>query len=151
MQGHLARLGTEVGIAFAFGGKTGRTRDSHRIVQLGKTKGLEVQDRVVDEFFKAYFENEQDITSHEVLLSAAVKAGLEEGEVKEWLQSDRGGEEVDREVEEARRNWVSGVPNFTINGRYEIQGAEEPGAFLKVFEEIKKGEGGARVTGGQSC
>jgi predicted DsbA family dithiol-disulfide isomerase len=45
------------------------------------------------------------------------------------------------------------VPNFTINGRYEVQGAEEPAAFLQVFGEIKDteegvlGKPGVRVEG----
>ena len=35
---HLSTAGREVGIEFAFGGNTGNSRDSHRLVQLGKTK-----------------------------------------------------------------------------------------------------------------
>lgn len=60
---------------------------------------------------------------------------------------------MDREVADAKRKFVTGVPNFTINGRFEIQGAEEPAAFLQVFGEIKDtedggvGKGGLRVEG----
>lgn len=42
----LGELGKSEGINFKFGGKTGNTRDSHRLVQLGKTKGPQVQTRV---------------------------------------------------------------------------------------------------------
>jgi predicted DsbA family dithiol-disulfide isomerase len=45
---------------------------------------------VVEELFKAYFEDERDITSHGVLREAGVKAGLDEAEVREWLGSDKG-------------------------------------------------------------
>jgi hypothetical protein len=51
---------------------------------------------VVVELFAAYFENEKDITSHDVLVDAGVKAGLNAAEVKEWLDSGQGGPEVDR-------------------------------------------------------
>jgi predicted DsbA family dithiol-disulfide isomerase len=142
MQAHLARLGKDIGINFKFGGRTGNTRDSHRLIQLGKTKGEDVQTRVVEELFAAYFENEEDIVDKATLLKRGVMAGLEEEEVREWLESDKGGAEVDREVGEAKRRFVTGVPNFTVNGRYEVQGAEEPGAFLQVFGEIKETEGG---------
>ena len=101
-----------------------------------------MQTRVVEELFAAYFENEEDITDKATLLKRGVQAGLEEKEAREWLDSDAGGAEVDREVEEAKRKFVTGVPNFTINGRYEVQGAEEPAAFLQVFEEIKDTEDG---------
>jgi predicted DsbA family dithiol-disulfide isomerase len=150
-QAHLARLGKDIGINFKYGGKTGNTRDSHRLIQLGKTKGEDVQTRVVEELFNAYFENEEDITEKETLVKRGVQAGLEEQEVREWLESGAGGEEVDREVMEAKKKFVTGVPNFTINGRFEIQGAEEPAAFLRVFDEVKDTEGsgntGKRVEG----
>ncbi len=141
MFARLAQIGKEVGINFKFGGKTGNTRDSHRLVQLGKTKSPAVQTRVVEELFAAYFENEGDITNHQVLLDAAVKAGLDKGEAEEWLKSDKGGKEVDREVEEAQRNQITGVPNFTIQGKYEVGGAQDPGVFLRLFEKIKAEEG----------
>ena len=145
MQAHLARLGKDIGINFKYGGKTGNTRDSHRLIQLGKTKGEDVQTRVVEELFNAYFENEEDITERETLVRRGVQAGLEEKEVREWMESGAGGEEVDREVMEAKRKFVTGVPNFTINGRYEVQGAEEPAKFLEIFSDIKGTEGSGRT------
>jgi predicted DsbA family dithiol-disulfide isomerase len=133
----LSQIGKETGINFKFGGKTGNTRDSHRLIQLGKSKSPAMQTRVVEELFSAYFENEGDITSHEVLKSAGVRAGLDEQEVKEWLASDKGGKAVDEEVERAQQNQISGVPNFTIQGKYEVGGAQDPGVFLRLFEKIK--------------
>ena len=138
MQERLAQLGKSDGIDFKFGGKTGNTRDSHRLIQLGKAKSPAVQTRVVEELFAAYFENERDITSHDVLVDAGVKAGLNATEVKEWLDSGRGGPEVDKEVQEAYEQSISGVPNFTIQDQFEIGGAQEPAAFMQLFERIKK-------------
>jgi len=141
----LSQTGKDVGINFKFGGKTGNTRDSHRLIQLGKSKSPAVQTRVVEELFSAYFENEGDITSHDTLLNAAKKAGLDEKEAKEWLKSDKGGKEVDVEVEEARMNQITGVPNFTIQGKYEVGGAQDPGVFLRLFEKIKATEESAKA------
>lgn len=133
----LTSLGKEDGISFKFGGKTGNTRDSHRLIQLGKTKSSEMQTKVVEALFISYFEKEEDITSQAVLLSAGLQAGLPEAEVKEWLSSDRGGPQVDREVLDAQSRAISGVPHFTIQGRYELGGAQEPEAFLEIFERIR--------------
>lgn len=113
MQGHLARLGKQVGIDFAFGGKTGNTRDSHRLIQLAKTKGEDMQTKVVEQLFNAYFEKNEDITDREVLISRGVKAGLNDAEVRDWMASDKGGPEVDREVIQANEKFIGGVPNFT--------------------------------------
>lgn len=112
MQGRLSEIGRELGINFAYGGKTGNTRDSHRVVQLAKTKGEETQTRVMEKLFNAYFELNEDITDHAVLTKAAIGGGLEEKEVKEWLESDKGGPEVDREVAAAQRRFISGKFNF---------------------------------------
>ncbi len=137
----LKETGAAVGIKFSFRGKTGNTRNSHRLIQLGKSKSPEVQTRIVEELFEAYFEKEQDITSLEVLKSAGVNAGINETEVMDWLNSDKGGKQVDEEVMEARMERISGVPNYTVNGRYEVGGAQDPEVFLSLFEKIKTLEG----------
>jgi predicted DsbA family dithiol-disulfide isomerase len=136
----LEQIGQDVGISFKFNGKTGSTRDSHRLVQLGKSKSPAIQTRVMEELYSAYFENEGDITSHAVLLKAGVKAGLKESEVDEWLKSDKGGKAVDLEVSGAQKGKVSGVPNFTIQEKYEVGGAQDAAVFVELFEKIKAAE-----------
>ncbi|KAL8793640.1 MAG: hypothetical protein Q9195_003792 [Heterodermia aff. obscurata] len=137
----LETIGKEVGIRFSFGGKTGNTRDSHRLIQLAGTKGADVQEKVVERLFRAYFEEEKDITSREVLRDAAVESGLGQQEVSEWLEGDMGGEQVDREVKEAQMKGISGVPNFVLQGQLEIGGAQDPEAFVRAFEQVKAVEG----------
>jgi predicted DsbA family dithiol-disulfide isomerase len=141
MQERLSEIGRVEGINFKYGGRTGNTRDSHRLIQLGKTKGPQMQTRVIEELFAAYFENEQDITRQDILIEAGVKAGLDEKEAREWLEGGNGGPEVDKEVQDAVEQSISGVPNFTINDRFEIGGAQEPAAFVQIFERLKRQEG----------
>jgi len=99
-----------------------------------------VQTRVIEALFAAYFENEKDITAQSTLLDAATKAGLDEAEAKEWLESGKGGPEVDKEVQDAVAQNIHGVPNFTINDQFEIGGAQEPAAFVQLFERLKRQE-----------
>lgn len=99
-----------------------------------------MQTRVVEELFRKYFEEEGNITDRGVLVRAAVRAGLGREEVVRVLESGEGGKEVDQEAERARRRTVTGVPFFTIQNHYSIGGAEEPDAFLEVFNQIKEGE-----------
>lgn len=133
----LQDVGKEVGINFSFGGRTGNTRDSHRVIEIAARKGEDVQTRVVEELFAAYFEKEQDITSHEVLKAAAVGAGIEDTEADRWLKSDDGGDAVDKAVMEAQMQGISGVPNFTLQGKYKIKGAQDADAFVRAFEQVK--------------
>ena len=100
-----------------------------------------MQTKVVEKLFRAYFEEEKDITSREVLREAAVEAGLGPQEVIEWLESDMGGEQVDKEVKEAQMKGISGVPNFVLQGQLEIGGAQDPETFVKAFEQVKAVEG----------
>lgn len=136
----LREQGQVTGIEFNFGGKTGNTRDSHRLIQLAKTKSPAVETRVVEELFRSYFEQAGDITSHDNLRNAAVKAGLDEKEVVDWLKSDKGGEAVDEEVRRAKLEQITGVPNFTLQGKYEVGGAQDPEVFVRLFEKIKATE-----------
>lgn len=74
----------------------------------------------------------------------------------EWLNSDKGGPEVDKEVEVAKKNAVSGVPNFTVQGKYEVGGAQDPSVFIELFEKIKKADRESATiqvnsTAGNSC
>ncbi|KAF2008507.1 thioredoxin-like protein [Aaosphaeria arxii CBS 175.79] len=146
----LAQLGKLEGIDFKFGGRTGNTRDSHRLIQLGKTKGPERQTRVIEELFAAYFENEKDITNEDVLVQAGVKAGLDEAEARAWLKEGKGGPQVDKEVQDAYEQNISGVPNFTLNDRFEIGGAQEPAAFVQLFERIKNQDKGSAPAAGSA-
>lgn len=141
VQARLIDIGKDLGINFKLGGLTANTRNSHRIIQLARTRSLETQGRVVDALFRAYFENQQDINRRDVLKAAAVKGGLDAAEVDDVLSSDKFGKQVDDEVAEAKRNLITGVPNFTLNEKYEIPGAQDSAGFLRVFEKIKELEG----------
>jgi predicted DsbA family dithiol-disulfide isomerase len=155
-------IGASLGIDFKNGGKTGSTRLSHRLIHLAGTPSktttssqnaattptrsqhLALQNRVVTELFKGYFEEEADITDISVLVDVGVKAGMDtiglsEVEIRRYLESEEGGKEVDRQAMEARLAGVSGVPNFVINGVYEVGGAQDVDVFLDVFEKIGSG------------
>jgi predicted DsbA family dithiol-disulfide isomerase len=138
MHNRLSSIGTQNGIKFSFGGRIGNTRDSHRLIDLAKSKGLETQTKVVEQLFEGYFEKEKDITDHQVLQEAGVSAGIPETEVRRLLESDERGAEVDKELQRARHNLVTGVPNFVLQGKFEIQGAQEAEGFRRVFEKIKE-------------
>ena len=138
MSERIRSAGMAVGLKIGIGGRTGSSRDSHRLIWLAGTKAPDLQWKVADALFEAYFAGEKDITDLNVLADAAVRAGLAEREVREFLQStdDLGGKECDSEAEQARERGVTGVPHVTINETLEIQGAQESLAFLKAFERL---------------
>lgn len=137
MNGRLQQMGAAEGLPFKARGAIGHTRDAHRLLQLAKQKGPEVQNQVVAQLFQSHMEEGKDITSHAMLADAAAKAGIDKDEAKEWLAEGKGGDEVDREVQEAYAKGVHGVPNFTVNGKYVLEGAQEPETFVQTFLRAK--------------
>ncbi|KAJ5189754.1 hypothetical protein N7491_008201 [Penicillium cf. griseofulvum] len=146
----LSSVGQGEGIQFSFGGNTGSTRDSHRLLwfagqreaeETAKKEGSGVvgglQTRVAEQLFRAYFEEEKNITDLKVLVEAGVEAGLEREVVKNMLDEDVGAQEVDQEAKTAARRLVSGVPYISVQGRYHVEGADEPEVFMEIFEKVK--------------
>ncbi|KAJ5775999.1 uncharacterized protein N7511_001010 [Penicillium nucicola] len=130
----LAAAGEGDGIHFSFGGNTGSTRDSHRLLWYAGQREAEMEKKEEEEG------EEKNITDLRVLVEAAVGAGLDGDAVKKMLDEDVGGEEVDLEAKTAARRLVSGVPYISVQGKYHVEGADEPEAFLEIFEKIKREE-----------
>lgn len=138
MHVRMKAIGEAVGIDFKFGGNTGNTRDSHRLVQLAKKYGDDAESKTLDGLFAAYFEHEQDITNYDTLKKIAVESGiLAEDFQKAIVDSDEGGLEVDKLAGQARRNGVSGVPDYVIQDRYRLEGANDAASFVNAFEQIQ--------------
>lgn len=97
---------------------------------------------VMEKLFEAYFEGDADITDRAMLCNVGIGAGLDAEVVKEWLESESGGEEVDGQAKSARRMNVGGVPRYVFQGGYTVEGAEDPSAFLEAFHQIKSEEVG---------
>jgi predicted DsbA family dithiol-disulfide isomerase len=146
----ISSAGERAGIKFSFGGRTGNTLDSHRLLEYAarqddkaeandhKSTGL--QTRLAEELFADYFEREQDITSHTVLRRAAVRAGIasSEGDIERFLASNDLVDEVQKAAAAQREEGVSGIPYFVINDEFAVEGAQEPIAFLHLFERLVK-------------
>jgi predicted DsbA family dithiol-disulfide isomerase len=106
------------------------------MMYLAGLKGEDIQMKLAKELFAMHFEGDIDVSCHDDLIKAAIAAGLDEEEVRAWLESDDGGVEVDEEAQRARNSGVNSVPTFEINGT-RLEGAEDVLAFYQAFTEIK--------------
>lgn len=119
------------------------TRNSHRVGEyVLKKYGNEVQVKVVEEMLKGYFERAEDINDATVLAKCAAKAGLNEKEIEDFVK-DPSSKPTKAEIEAQCHQivdeyQVSGVPYFVINQQFALSGAQDPSAFIKIFEELKK-------------
>eukprot|EP00937_MAST-01D_sp_MAST-1D-sp2_P000386 g386.t1 len=135
-------LATDPPIHFSYDGVVANTLDSHRLIEYGHAHGR--QDAVVEALFQRYFEREANIGDTAVLLEAAEEAGLERGPVQRML-AGAGDEDADADAQRVvqtaetlrQRHRIDGVPFFIFNGQLAFSGAQEPGAILECFDQVR--------------
>ncbi|XP_014553229.1 hypothetical protein COCVIDRAFT_40715 [Bipolaris victoriae FI3] len=126
-------LGRAEGINFNNRRKIGSTYDGHRLIHLAGEKSSTMQLAVVERLFKGHFEDGQDPSSRDFLMSVAVESGIERSEAKAWLNSRAGGLEVDEKIAKATMRGVEVVPDITIAGRYRIGTGYETDRLIHVL------------------
>jgi predicted DsbA family dithiol-disulfide isomerase len=132
--------GETVGINFSFAGPTSMTLKAHRLVSKAyEMAGSAVQSTVLTLIFRAYCEDDLDISDSQVLADAAEEAGLmSKVEALNFLESDECLEKVNKQVAEARERGVSGVPFTIIDGKWAVSGSQSVPVFVKIFNKISE-------------
>ncbi len=116
---------------------TPNSLDSHRLIKFGRAAGR--QDPVVEALFRAYFLDGRDIGEMDVLIDVAEACGLDGGSTRVYLETDQDVQQTQAEDLKARRMGIDGVPFFVVNNKYAVAGAQEPEAFLPLFD-LRNGE-----------
>jgi predicted DsbA family dithiol-disulfide isomerase len=102
-----------------------------------------MQCRVADTLFHYQFELQRDISQLDIVVSAAVEAGIEEGIVKEILAGSGSVEEIEHEARTSRKRLkeqgVSGVPCFVIGGEVRFEGVGDWEEFFAAFVAAREG------------
>lgn len=141
--------GRRSGVAFAFDKitRTPNTVAAHRLIRFSERFGR--QDAMVETLFQAYFLQGRNLSDKDSLADIAAAAGLDRAAVRGYLDSDEDTETVLAEDAYARKLGIGGVPCFIVDGRYALSGAQEPEAFLPVFDLIdtEKSENAPAVAG----
>ena len=148
---NISKMGREEGLEFNYA-KTlfTNTMDAHRLTKYAYTKSLATADRLIEELFQAYFSDNLELADREVLVGAALKAGLSREETEELLDSDRFLEEVRQDESDAARNGIHAVPFFVI-GKYGVPGALPTDQLKAVIEETLKEEESRQILPGMTC
>lgn len=136
----MKQVGASVGINFSYGGSIGNTFDGHRLIWMAReVGGSELQDRLVEALFKAYFEQEKSLGEPQVLRECAQLAGMPMDVVETLLQDESiGRNEVKREESEFRARWsCTGVPLFVIDDKFQLNGAQPAENFFAIFKKLE--------------
>src|SRR5258706_10176972 len=138
LDARVAAEGHAEGIEFAFERmqRTPNTAAAHRLIQLAQEQGRAAP--VVDELFRAYFEEGQDIGDAAVLAAIAQRAG-----VANWPAS-ADAKSVAALEEQMRELGISAVPTFIFDRTSGVSGAHPPES-LAAAMRAAAGVGGVSV------
>ncbi len=129
LDARVAAEGKREGLEFAFERmqRTPNTLAAHRLIQLAQEQGLAAP--VVDELFRAYFEEGRDIGDTEVLAAIARKNG-----VTGWPESAdaKGVAELEGQM---RGLGISAVPTFIFDRTSGVSGAHPPESLAAAMRE----------------
>jgi predicted DsbA family dithiol-disulfide isomerase len=112
---------------------SGNTFDAHRLIHLADEHGL--QDVANERVLAAYFSEGRPISDRETLVELGVSIGLDAGEVRGMLESDRFAGEVREDERIAAHFGISGVPFFVLDRRLGVSGAQPVEVLRGALEE----------------
>jgi predicted DsbA family dithiol-disulfide isomerase len=118
--------------------RTPSTLLSHRLLRRAMAQGQ--QDTLLELIFRGYFQEGQDIGNMEVLAEMADAVGMGEQSTLEYLEGKDDADAIIAEDTVARRAGINGVPCFIFNGKFALSGAQEPEAFLQMFDLAREHE-----------
>jgi predicted DsbA family dithiol-disulfide isomerase len=106
---------------------------SHILIDL--TQGMKQQNSIVENIFKTYFINADNIGDPANLIAIGVKNGLKKENIEEAFQSKKKRDEILEKNERAYKMGITGVPLVMFNDLVAVQGAEDKNS---IIEKIKK-------------
>ena len=141
----LKALGAEVGIAFDFEAiqRSPNTLEAHRLIRWAGE--ADMQDKLVEALFSAYFEQGRDIGDRETLISIAADCGLDAEEVRRRFAGNADIGEIQAEIEHAQRVGVSGVPFFIFADKLAVSGAQSAEVLTRAMAEARRESGEVRT------
>ena len=138
LDAQIAQAGQEAGLAFRHDLmlRTPNSVASHTLVRMAHEQGgAEMQDRVVEALFAAYFTQGADVGDHAVLTAIAAQAGLDPAAAAERLRDPAARAAVVAEDARARAHGFNGVPSFVLGGYFLWSGAQPADAMVRALRQ----------------
>jgi len=132
-EARIAGLAQAEGLGFDPDRPVGNTFDLHRVIQLGRAKG--VQQELLAALNRAYFAQARQVFDPEVITEVAASAGLDSGAVTEVLDSEAYADAVRQDEREARELGISGVPFFVFDMALGVSGAQPADTFTSALDQ----------------
>ncbi len=137
----LTAAGKVEGINFDFDKleRVPNTLNAHRIMKLAETSGADTS-VLAENILSGFFEQGLDIADRDVLIGLAGPYGLTSRDIHETLDDDQSRRVVLSQEAQVRQSGVTGVPDFLINKRLFVVGAQSTVNLVRVFDRAMFGE-----------
>ncbi|WP_328532068.1 DsbA family oxidoreductase [Nocardioides sp. NBC_00368] len=131
---NLARIARAEGLDYLVDFRDhGNTFNLHRLLHLAASR--DAGDTLLALFYEGNFSAERSIYDPEHQVELAVRAGLDDAEVRAVLaDANAYADDVRADEEEATRLGITGVPFFVIDRKYGLSGAQATATFSEVLE-----------------
>lgn len=144
MTRRLTALGVPEGIEYRFDlALRVSTIDAHRLLAWAHAIGVAEQGALCERLFRAYFTEGANVADHQTLTRLAGESGLDADAAAEVLATGAFAREVQADLDLARDRDIHGVPNFVIEHRLSIPGAQEVDTMVMLLQRAR-----ARLTAG---
>jgi predicted DsbA family dithiol-disulfide isomerase len=115
------------------------TLNAHRLMNLAEQKGADTS-ALAERIMAGFFGQGLDISDHDVLAVIGSDVGLGNMEVLSALEDDQSRDIVLAQEAQVRRSGVTGVPDFLVNKRLFVVGAQRTENLVSVFDRAMFGE-----------
>ena len=112
---------------------TPNTRQAHRLIWYAGER--QIADKIVDKLFEAYFVSGENIGDIDCLMTLGVETGLDRNGLEEFLNSNKGVEEVRLLADESYDSGAQGVPAFMWDKQWLFAGAQAPETIAMVIRK----------------
>ena len=137
MDDHVGSLARAEGLGFDSGRPVGNTFDIHRLLQLGRDRGI--QQELLSAINEAYFAQARDVFDRAVLTEVAAGVGLDAAEVGKVFDSGDYTDDVRQDELQARQIGIHGVPFFVFDMALGASGAQPTELFTRALDQAWEG------------
>lgn len=135
---HVSTAAAAVGIDFQMErAQRANTLLAHRALHYAfVTYGAAVQSDLKERLMKAYFIDGLNVGDIDVVADCGAECDINRDDVRAWLETRQGTEEVLDEIQSAANHDITAVPSFVINDQFLIPGSQDPSTFEILIERI---------------
>lgn len=134
----LTELGASLGFSFDYfdGMRIYNTFLAHQLLHWAAHTGKQTELKLA--LFEAFFSRRENVGDPNMLALIAARAGLDQQQALEVLESGRYAQEVRREQAHWLDQEVHAVPMFYFNNSFPVPGAQEAQTFVRVLEKLRE-------------